>query len=69
MATIQIRSRKACQYRRKSNLCSPSAYSAVKGGPDFSEFDEMVVPFSDWVGSITAKYWLEAYTKKRTSKA
>src|SRR5213075_381652 len=69
IATIQIRSRKQCQYRRKSNLCSPSAYSAVKGTPSVSEFVATVARVRDWAGSITAKYWLEPYTKKCVRKA
>ncbi|PYI99454.1 MAG: hypothetical protein DME98_00545, partial [Verrucomicrobia bacterium] len=68
IATIQIRSRKECQYRRKSNMCSPSAYSAVKGTPSLSELGATVAPLRDWAGSITAKYWLEPYTKKCVRK-
>ena len=49
-------------------LCSPSAYSAVKGTPGLSELGATVAPLRDWAGSITAKYWLEPYTKKCVRK-
>ena len=49
-------------------LCSPSAYSAVKGAPGLSEWGATVAPLRDWAGSITAKYWLEPYTKKCVRK-
>ena len=63
-----MRSRKECQYRRKSKLCSPSAYSAVKGTLGLSELGATVAPLRDWAGSITAKYWLEPYTSKCVRK-
>src|SRR5216117_1610881 len=69
IATIQIRSTKECQNRRKSNLCSPSAYCPVRGAAGFSEFWGTVVPIRDWAGSITAKYRLEPYTKNCARKA
>jgi hypothetical protein len=49
-------------------MCSPSAYSAVKGTPSLSELGATVAPLRDWAGSITAKYWLESYTKKCVRK-
>jgi len=49
-------------------MCSPSAYSAVKGTPGLSEWGATVAPLRDWAGSITAKDWLEPYTKKCVRK-
>src|SRR4029078_160538 len=69
IATIQIRSKKECQYRRKSNVRSPSAYSAVKGTPDLSELGATVAPLRDWAGSITAKYWLGLYNQRGVRKS
>src|SRR5438309_5190636 len=61
-------STKECQKRRKSTLCSPSAYCPARGATGFSEFEGPVVPVTDCAGSITAKYRLEAYTKKCARK-
>jgi len=33
-----------------------------------SELGATVAPLRDWAGSITAKYWLEPYTKKCVRK-
>src|SRR5205085_6284556 len=63
-----MRSTKECQYRRKSNVCSPSAYCPVRATAGFSEFVGTVVPIRDWAGSITAKSWLEPYTKNCARK-
>lgn len=63
-----MRSRKECQYRRKSKLGSPSEYSPVKGAPGLSELGATVGPLRDWAGSITAKDRLEPYIKKSVRK-
>ena len=38
------------------------------GTPGLSELGATVAPLRDWAGSITAKYWLEPYTKKCVRK-
>src|SRR5438445_549464 len=49
-------------------FCVLLAACAVKGTPGWSESGATVAPLRDWAGSITAKYWLEPYTKKCVRK-